>query len=76
MKSRVGHPSGDIESASYPELRILGMVQMDGMILLLHRKLIKSLLLVFFSLSTLGNFSKPSQGRTADEEVIVTNVIH
>ena len=58
MKSWVGHSSEVVESASHSELGMLYMVQMNGMILLLHGKLNGSLLLISL-LYTPESCSKP-----------------
>lgn len=58
MKSWVGHSSEVVESASHSELGMLYMVQMNGMIVLLHGKLNGSLLLISL-LYTPESCSKP-----------------
>lgn len=70
MKSRVGHSSEVVKSASRSELGMLDMVEMNGIIVLLQGKLNGNLLLIF-------PFIHPRKllKTLSDEEVIVTHVI-
>ena len=70
MKSRVGHSSEVVASASHSELGMLDMVRMNGMIVLLHGKLNGNLLLIFPIIHPRKLFKTIS-----DEEVIVTHVM-